>query len=54
MTDAKDLEKALERLDLKGLLVLQGLINQQALKYVLDAEPLTTKFKAKKKLKVKP
>lgn len=46
-----DLETALEKLDLKGLLVLQGLINQQALKYVLDAEPLTKKFKAKRVVK---
>lgn len=49
-----DLESALERLDLKGLLVLQGLITNQALKYVLAAEPLTKKFQAKKKLKVQP
>lgn len=48
-----DLEKSLEQLDLKSLLVLQGIICQQALKYVLDAEPLTKKFKAKRAIKVR-
>lgn len=48
-----DLERSLEQLDLKSLLVLQGIINQQALKYVLDAEPLTKKFKAKRAIKTR-
>lgn len=39
------LEESLSKLDLKGLLVLNGIITQQALKLILDAEAAASKFK---------
>jgi hypothetical protein len=39
------LQESLEQLDLKGLLVLNGIITQQALKLILDSEAATAKFK---------
>lgn len=39
------LEESLSKLDLKGLLVLNGIITQQALKLILDSEAATAKFK---------
>ena len=44
-TQTNNLESALESLDLKGLLVLNGLITQQALKVVLAAEVVMSPFK---------
>lgn len=43
--ELSNLEVALESLDLKGLLVLNGLITQQALKVVLDSEGVMSKLK---------
>ena len=42
--DHNPLQESLEKLDLKGLLVLNGLIVQQALKLILDAEVTTNKL----------
>lgn len=39
------LEDSLSKLDLKGLLLLNGIITQQALKLILDAEQAASKFK---------
>jgi len=39
------LQESLEQLDLKGLLVLNGIITQQALKLILDSEAAASKFK---------
>lgn len=39
------LEDSLGKLDLKGLLVLNGIITQQALKLILDSEAAAAKFK---------
>lgn len=52
LVEPTNLEKSLEQLDLKSLLVLNGIITQQALKLVLDAEVVTSKFKPKKLIKV--
>jgi hypothetical protein len=41
------LEDSLSKLDLKGLLVLNGIITQQALKYILDAEAVSNQYKPK-------
>lgn len=45
MIQPKTLEESLSKLDLKGLLVLNGIITQQALKLILDAEQAMSKFK---------
>lgn len=45
------LESALDQLDLKGLLVLNGLITQQALKLILAAEAVTGQYKPPKLVK---
>lgn len=42
---ATRLEESLSKLDLKGLLVLNGIITQQALKLILDSETVVSKFK---------
>lgn len=39
------LEESLSKLDLKGLLVLNGIITQQALKLILDSEASISKLK---------
>lgn len=39
------LEDSLSKLDLKGLLVLNDIITQQALKLILDSETAVAKFK---------
>lgn len=41
-----DLQKSLEQLDLKGLLILNGIITQQALKLILDSEESISKLKS--------
>lgn len=45
LAQPNNLESALESLDLKGLLVLNGLITQQALKLILAAEGVMSPFK---------
>lgn len=39
------LEESLSKLDLKGLLVLNGIITQQALKLIIDSEQSISKLK---------
>lgn len=39
------LEDSLSKLDLKGLLVLNGIITEQALKLILNSEQSISKFK---------
>lgn len=39
------LEDSLSKLDLKGLLVLNGIITQQALKLILESEQAMSKLK---------
>lgn len=40
------LEESLSKLDLKGLLVLNGIITQQALKLILESEQAMSKLKS--------
>lgn len=47
LSEPTNLESALEQLDLKGLLILNGVITQQALKLVLAGEQVTNQFKPK-------